>query len=107
MVWWCPRSAPTRCVTRGGPHTLSEPCQMGRVPVPAAAGPPFGYTVAGAGPVGPAPPQSGASWPGLQPPLEARTAAERMGRRHAPGPARRQPGLERGGCRLPARGPAR
>lgn len=30
---------------------------------------------------------------------------ERKGRRHAPGPGRRQPGLERGGCRLTARGP--
>lgn len=34
-----------------------------------SCGPPFGYSVAGARPVLPAPPQNGASWPGLQHPF--------------------------------------
>lgn len=99
MVWWWALGLPsalTRCVIRGGPHTLSEPYQTGRVPVPIAAGLPFGYKVAGTRPVGPAPPQSGASWPDLQRPLLALMAAERMGALGPQTRPRAQPGASPG-----------
>lgn len=108
LWWWAPGlpSAPTHCVTRGWPHTLSEPFQMGCALVPAAAGSPFGCSVAGAGPVGPAPPQSGASRPGLRRPFRSGDGWGTDGSVRAADTPPAQPGASPGGRGVGARSPA-
>ena len=82
MVWrWASglASVLTRCVTRGGPPTLSGSRLRDELQPQQPPASRRWVSVAGAQPVVPAPPQSGASWPGLQRLFGSPVAAEWMG----------------------------
>lgn len=108
---WAPAglaSVLTRCVTWGGSHTLSGPLLTGRAAAAVAAGFPT-LGLRGRRPASqPSPSPERRLLAGPPSPLWKpgwlQKGWELWGRRHAPGPARRQPVLERGGCQSPASG---